>query len=71
MRMLPETMPKGFKQLGQVRLGHLGTRRGVLDEEMAWSTFSYYAVLYFAALKELEGAIQQMKDRAQKLRRKV
>jgi hypothetical protein len=28
------------------------TQRGVLDEEMVWSAFSYYAVLYFAALKE-------------------
>jgi hypothetical protein len=27
------------------------TRRRVLDEEMVWSAFSYYAVLYFAALK--------------------
>jgi hypothetical protein len=28
------------------------TRRRVLDREMVWSTFSYYAVLYFAALKK-------------------
>jgi hypothetical protein len=28
------------------------TRRRVLDTEMVWSTLSYYAVLYFAALRQ-------------------
>jgi hypothetical protein len=38
------------------------TRRRMLDEEMVWSTFSYYVVPYFAAVKDRIGHDRRLEE---------